>query len=133
MGAVFQVRHVERGVVGDAVTDAEGKAELTLPWPGGYIATETTPPEGHLLDENPTQDVVVNKENPEASVTFSNKAYTGLLLRKVDAGNSRPLAGAVIEIQQIDGDIRLSGTTDQSGEVMFDELPPNTSWRVVEK
>ncbi len=132
-GAVFQIRHVERGVVGDAVTDADGKAELTLSWPGGYIGTETSPPAGHLLDENPTQDVVVNKENPEAYITFSNKSYTGLLVRKVDAGNSRPLAGAVIEIQQIDGDIRLNGTTDQSGEVSFDELPPNTSWRVVEK
>ncbi|MCI8602411.1 MAG: hypothetical protein HFE45_12625 [Oscillospiraceae bacterium] len=132
-GAVFQVRHVEHGVVGDAVTDQDGRAEMTLPWAGGYLVTETTPPERHLLDENPTQDVVVNKENPEASVTFSNRAYTRLLVRKVDAGNSRPLAGAVIEIQQIDGDIRLTGTTDRNGEVEFTELPPNTSWRVVEK
>ena len=69
-GAVFQVRHVERGVVGDAVTDSDGKATLTLPWSGGYIVTETSPPEGHLLDENSTQDVVVNKENPEAFVNF---------------------------------------------------------------
>ena len=85
-----------------------------------------------MLDENPMKDVVVNTDNPTASVTFTNKAFTGLRVLKVDASNSRPLSGAVIAIDQIDGDIHLEGTTDRNGEVFFEQLPPNTSWEVTE-
>ena len=131
-GAVFEVRHTEKGIVGNVTSDADGFASIQVPWPGSYIITEITPPENHLLDENPMKDVVVNTDNPTASVTFTNKAFTGLRVLKVDASNSRPLAGAVIAIDQIDGDIRLEGTTDENGEVFFEKLPPNTSWEVTE-
>ena len=131
-GAVFEVRHTENGIVGNVTSDSDGFASLQVPWPGSYIITEITPPENHLLDENPMKDVVVNTDNPTASVTFTNKAFTGLRVLKVDASNSRPLAGAVIAIDQIDGDIHLEGTTDKNGEVFFEQLPPGTSWEVTE-
>ena len=131
-GAVCEVRHTEHGIVGNVTSDADGFASITVPWAGSYIITEITPPEGHLLDENPMKDVVVNTDNPVASVTFVNKPYTGLRILKVDASNSRPLSGAVIAIDQIDGDIHLEGTTDEDGEVFFEKLPPNTSWEVTE-
>lgn len=131
-GAVFEVRHTENGIVGNVTSDSDGFASLQVPWPGSYIITEITPPENHLLDENPMKDVVVNTDNPTASVTFANKPYTGLKVLKVDASNSRPLSGAVIAIDQIDGDIHLEGTTDENGEVFFEKLPPNTSWEVTE-
>ena len=131
-GAVFQIRHTEKGIVGNVTSDADGFASITVPWAGSYIITEITPPEGHMLDENPMKDVVVNTDNPTASVTFTNKAFTGLRVLKVDASNSRPLSGAVIAIDQIDGDIHLEGTTDENGEVFFEQLPPNTSWEVTE-
>ena len=131
-GAVFEVRHTENGIVGNVTSDSDGFASIQVPWPGSYIITEITPPENHLLDENPMKDVVVNTDNPTASVTFANKPYTGLKVLKVDASNSRPLAGAVIAIDQIDGDIHLEGTTDENGEVFFEKLPPNTSWEVTE-
>lgn len=131
-GAVFEVRHTENGIVGNVTSDSDGFASLQVPWPGSYIITEITPPENHLLDENPMKDVVVNTDNPVASVTFVNKPYTGLRILKVDASNSRPLSGAVIAIDQIDGDIHLEGTTDEDGEVFFEQLPPNTSWEVTE-
>ena len=131
-GAVFQIRHTEKGIVGNVTSDADGFASIIVPWSGSYIITEITPPENHMLDENPMKDVVVNTDNPTASVTFTNKAFTGLRVLKVDASNSRPLSGAVIAIDQIDGDIHLEGTTDQNGEVFFEELPPNTSWEVTE-
>ena len=131
-GAVFEVRHTEKGIVGNVTSDSDGFASITVPWSGSYIITEITPPEGHLLDENPMKDVVVNTDNPTASVTFTNKASTGLRVLKVDASNSRPLAGAVIAIDQIDGDIHLEGTTDENGEVFFEQLPPGTSWEVTE-
>ena len=131
-GAVFEVRHTENGIVGNVTSDSDGFASLQVTWPGSYIITEITPPENHLLDENPMKDVVVNTDNPTASVTFANKPYTGLKVLKVDASNSRPLAGAVIAIDQIDGDIHLEGTTDKNGEVFFEQLPPGTSWEVTE-
>lgn len=131
-GAVFEVRHTEKGIVGNVTSDADGFASIIVPWSGSYIITEVTPPENHMLDENPMKDVVVNTDNPIASVTFTNKAFTGLRVLKVDASNSRPLSGAVIAIDQIDGDIHLEGTTDENGEVFFEELPPNTSWEVTE-
>ena len=131
-GAVFEVRHTENGIVGNVTSDSDGFASLQVTWPGSYIITEITPPENHLLDENPMKDVVVNTDNPTASVTFANKPYTGLKVLKVDASNSRPLSGAVIAIDQIDGDIHLEGTTDENGEVFFEKLPPNTSWEVTE-
>ena len=131
-GAVFQIRHTEKGIVGNVTSDADGFASITVPWSGSYIITEITPPENHMLDENPMKDVVVNTDNPIASVTFTNKAFTGLRVLKVDASNSRPLSGAVIAIDQIDGDIHLEGTTDENGEVFFEQLPPNTSWEVTE-
>lgn len=130
--AVFQVRHTEKGIVGDVTSGPDGKAIVTVPWEGSYIVTELTPPKNHLLDENPMKDVVVNEENQHASVTFANKPYTGIRVLKVDAGNSRPLAGAVISLEQIDGDIRLEGTTNENGEVFFNDLPVGTSWRVRE-
>lgn len=131
-GAVFEVRHAEKGIVGTVSSDSEGYALVKAPWAGTYVITEVTPPKYHLLDENPKQDVVVNTDNPIASVTFVNKSYTGLRVLKVDAQNNQPLAGAVIAIDQIDGDIHLEGTTDQNGEVFFEKLPPNTSWEVTE-
>ena len=131
-GAVFQIRHTEKGIVGNVTSDADGFASIIVPWSGSYIITEITPPENHMLDENPMKDVVVNTDNPTASVTFTNKAFTGLRVLKVDASNSRPLSGAVIAIDQIDGDIHLEGTTDEDGEVFFEQLPPNTSWEVTE-
>ena len=131
-GAVFEVRHTENGIVGNVTSDSDGFASIQVTWPGSYIITEITPPENHLLDENPMKDVVVNTDNPVASLTFANKPYTGLKVLKVDAQNSRPLSGAVIAIDQIDGDIHLEGTTDENGEVFFEKLPPNTSWEVTE-
>ena len=131
-GAVFQIRHTEKGIVGNVTSDADGFASITVPWAGSYIITEVTPPENHMLDESPMKDVVVNTDNPIASVTFVNKPYTGLRVLKVDASNSRPLSGAVIAIDQIDGDIHLEGTTDEDGEVFFEQLPPGTSWEVTE-
>lgn len=110
--------------MGNVTSDSDGFASIQVTWPGSYIITEITPPENHLLDENPMKDVVVNTDNPTASVTFANKPYTGLKVLKVDASNSRPLAGAVIAIDQIDGDIHLEGTTDENGEVFFENCLP---------
>ena len=35
-GAVFEVRHTEKGIVGNITSDSEGYASITVPWAGSY-------------------------------------------------------------------------------------------------
>lgn len=132
-GAVFEVRHVEKGVIGTVVTGSSGKAFVNLPYKGGYLCEEISPPKDHLLSEDSEQEFVIDAGRTEVKLTFANEPYTSILVEKVDKTTKEALAGAKIRLEQIDGSQVLEGVTDSRGQVLFTGLKPGTTWRCTEE
>ncbi|MDR1574246.1 MAG: Cys-Gln thioester bond-forming surface protein [Clostridiales Family XIII bacterium] len=121
-GAIFEILDPDGVRIYSLPTDASGIIDLPLARAGSYTVTEKTPPRWHLPASVQTQNVTV-RYNEVAEVTFENDAYGSLRVRKVDAANGNPLAGATIQIKHIASNLTRTATSDGSGFALFDLLP----------
>ena len=88
-------------LVGDYVTDANGIISITDLETGAYIVTETEAAPGYILDDTPH---LVNLRKGETTrLTIKNTPLTGMIILKKDAQTGDPLAGAVFDVETIDG------------------------------
>jgi uncharacterized surface anchored protein len=75
---------------------------------GTYTITETAPPEGYDLPDNPVRDdVVVDADHPDVTVedSFTDpRLPSELSVKKLDADTQEPLPGAKFELYRDDGD-----------------------------
>ena len=129
VGATFEVS-IDGLKIGEFNTDNEGKIVLSYPDYGNFLdqsqdswriaVREIVPPQGYMIDD-PTEHVLVLKKGETlASFEFSDTAYPGINIQKVDAEDNTGLAGAEIEVR-IDGQTVGTYTTDSEGYIKLDQ------------
>ena len=100
-GVSFRVTTASGDLVGDYVTDVNGIISITDLETGAYIVTETEAAPGYILDDTP--HLVNLKKGETTRLTIKNTPLTGMIILKKDAQTGDPLAGAVFDVETIDG------------------------------
>ena len=119
-GVTFEIRRVSDDALVDTVTTGkDGKVFLPLE-AGDYYAQETKAADGFKLDDTPIYFTVKDGETTRKTVT--NKAFSGILLHKIDADTRKGIYGVTFLLY--DGNMNPVDqfTTDQNGYAYIDTL-----------
>lgn len=150
-GARFQVL-IDGVALGVFETDANGRIEITYDnmrhflrenaidaykWtqtPHTVTVIEIDPPGGYNLDKQnesgytQTQQLIIGQEL--SPFVFEDTRYRSLKVVKKDGKTAWPLAGATFELKSIrldnGGSYQQSLTTDETGSVLFEDIPNGT-------
>ena len=125
-GAVFKLTRANGDVVKEDIrTGEDGTAFVEGLDAADYIVTEITAPGGYILDKNPR--TISLEQGKTYTLTVENTKKPGLLIKKVDAQTSKPLAGASFKITRGDGSVvRENVVSDADGMVHLAELDTGT-------
>ncbi|WP_195279090.1 SpaA isopeptide-forming pilin-related protein [Clostridium sp. J1101437_171009_A5] len=119
-GVTFEIRRVSDDALVDTVTTGkDGKVFLPLE-ADNYYAVETDCPNTFKLDPTPIYFTVKDGETTRKTVT--NKAFSGILLHKIDADTRKGIYGVTFLLY--DGNMNSVDqfTTDQNGYAYIDTL-----------
>ena len=119
-GVTFEIRRVSDDALVDTVTTGkDGKVFLPLD-ADNYYAVETDCPDTFKLDPTPIYFTVKDGETTRKTVT--NKAFSGILLHKIDADTRKGIYGVTFLLY--DGNMNPVDqfTTDQNGYAYIDTL-----------
>lgn len=119
-GVTFEIRRVSDDALVDTVTTGkDGKVFLPLE-ADNYYAVETDCPDTFKLDPTPIYFTVKDGETTRKTVT--NKAFSGILLHKIDADTRKGIYGVTFLLY--DGNMNPVDqfTTDQNGYAYIDTL-----------
>jgi len=123
--AEFRVTRSDGSVVGTAnglfTTNAQGYVSISNLPPDTYVVTEIRSPAGFHLDGVP-QTIRVNATGNVYQVNFTNLPYSTLTIRKFDASNMTPLAGARFEVRRTNGEWIGSFVTNANGLITIPNL-----------
>lgn len=125
-GAVFKLTRANGDVIREDITTGEdGTAFVEGLDAADYIVTEITAPGGYIIDKTPHP--VSLEEGKTYTLTLENEKKPGLLIKKVDAQTSKPLAGASFKVTRGDGSVvRENVVSDADGIVHLAELDTGT-------
>ena len=115
----FEIRKMDGGLVGTWTTDRRGRFYAPLD-AGDYYLVETRASEGYRLDETPIYFTVA--DNGTTTKTVTNKAFTGILIHKVDAVSGRGVPDVSFIVYDSNHNPIDQVTTDQSGYAYVDDL-----------
>ena len=120
--AVFKLTRANGDVIREDITTGEdGTAFVEGLDAADYIVTEITAPGGYILDKNPR--TISLEQGKTYTLTIENTKKPGLLIKKVDAQTSKPLAGASFKVTRGDGSVvRENVVSDVDGVVHIPEL-----------
>jgi len=119
-GAYFTVKHQNGSSVGDFTTDNDGSIVVPNLEPGWYVVSETKAPNGYHLDT--AAKTIEVKSHAPVTVTFTNRAYSGIEIIKTDAVSHAPLAGATFSVERSNGEKIGIYKTDISGKIIVSDL-----------
>lgn len=122
MGAKFEIRTAEGRVLGEVTTDTTGTATFPVTEPGVYYVHEVEQPDGYLLDDTVHRVEVVAGEI--VPLVVENAPEASLVIFKGDADTGRGVAGAVFEVESVDGAFIGRYTTDSQGEALIRPITP---------
>jgi len=137
-GATFEVIHTSAGVsgtmgtvIGRYTTDHSGIIVLTGLVSGSYVVREVIPPTNFTLSVNNSQTVHLMPDGHSVvEVVFDNDPYGGLLIVKTCEMTGIPLANAQFRVVNSSGAIAGTSngifTTNQQGEILISNLPPDS-------
>ena len=125
-GAVFKLTRANGDMIREDITTGEdGTAFVEGLDAADYIVTEITAPGGYIIDKTPHP--VSLEKGKTYTLTLENEKKPGLLIKKVDAQTSKPLAGASFKITRGDGSVvRENVVSDADGIVHLAELDTGT-------
>lgn len=119
-GVTFEIRHVSNDALVDTVTTGtSGKVFLPLE-ADNYYAVETDCPDNFKLDPAPIYFTVRDGEITRKTVT--NKAFSGILLHKIDAVTRQGIYGVTFLLYDSNMNPVDQFTTDQNGYAYIDTL-----------
>ncbi len=121
-GAKFVIEKQNGEQIGEYTTDKAGSISIPELLPDWYVIKEMKSPDGYLLDETPK--TVEVKTNTPTVVTFVNKPLAALQIKKVDAQNNAPLAGAVFKVTKHNGELIGEYKTETDGFINVPTLQP---------
>ena len=119
-GVTFEIRRVSDDALVDTVTTRkDGKVFLPLE-ADNYYAVETDCPDTFKLDPTPIYFTVKDGEITRKTVT--NKAFSGILLHKIDADTQKGIYGVTFLLYDSNMNPVDQFTTDQNGYAYIDTL-----------
>lgn len=103
------------------VTGDDGKIVLTGLAPGNYIITETAPPAGYQVGDNPTRTITVTAGDTQ-TIVFKNAKDSGITIVKRDSVTKEPLAGAEFRVTDSTGAVvdNAGGAVSSNGVYVTD-------------
>ncbi len=120
-GVTFELLDANGKQISTATTNGEGIANFENLYPGSYQIRETSTGEHFVLNPE-TFDIVV-EWNKTATKTVTNSYKKGSLkIVKTDAETAKPIEGVSFDLLDIDGNIVQTGTTNEQGEIFFENL-----------
>lgn len=130
-GATFGVYDMHGALLKNVTTNSSGIASVNGLQPGWYKVIELSAPLGYILDSQ--EHLVEIVEGKPATITVANTPQSGITVKKVDATNKEPLAGAVFELYTADDTLVGTYTTDKGGSFVTDKVEPGTYFLVETK
>lgn len=130
-GAEFTLSDSNGKQIESGKTDINGILQFNKLDLGGYTVTETSVPDGYIIQKS-TYDAVV-KRNQTSVVNVQNTKVKGVLqVTKIEKVAKTPIPGVVFEIYDESGNVVDKMTTDQNGIATSSELPKgNYSYKEV--
>jgi uncharacterized repeat protein (TIGR01451 family) len=119
-GANFRVWKSESNTTSEYVTGADGTVTIYNLDEAIYTVEEISAPKGYILEEQ-HKDIELEWGKVKELV-FTNKEKPALVILKIDAVTTKPLAGAEFSIRHKDGSLVWEGLTDENGEIRLTEL-----------
>ncbi len=128
-GAVFSVKSVTGSYSTSATTGTDGSATLSAIPAGVYVVREESVPEPYIVTN--TEQTVALRPGKTSEVTFVDYEKPGLEIIKKNIANGEPIEGVTYRIEQIDGSVSTSATTDNHGRIFLESIPVG-SYKVTE-
>lgn len=125
-GCTFTLYNENGNEIESKTTDESGKVVFDNLKFGIYYVAETKAPEGYLLGDEARQLVSLTKDAEEAvMLTFKNKTDIkgSITVTKTDVDTDKVLSGAIFVLHSEAGTEIATKTTDETGVVLFDNLP----------
>ncbi|MCM1149480.1 MAG: SpaA isopeptide-forming pilin-related protein [Butyricicoccus sp.] len=116
---VFEIRKMDGGLVDTVTTDENGRVYTELD-AGDYYAVELKAAEGFRLNVTPHYFTVENGKT--TTLTITNKAFSGILIHKIDANTREGICGAVFLLYDSNKIPIGQYTSDDRGYVCIDDL-----------
>ncbi len=118
-GATFEIRKMDGGLVDTITTGDNGRAFKTLD-AGDYYLVEIECPKEYKLD--PTPHYFTVNDNGTATVTVTNKAFSGILIHKIDSSTRKGIYGVTFLLYDGNHNPVDQFTTDQNGYAYVNTL-----------
>ncbi len=118
--AKFRVQYKNGAMIGEYETDKQGHINLQGLENGWITILEIEAPKGYILDDV-KKDIEITPYETKI-VEFTNRAKSGLQIKKVDYNTNEPLAGVKFRISTIKNKLIGEYETDRSGFINIPEL-----------
>lgn len=115
----FEIRKMDGALVDTVTTDKQGRAHLDLD-AGDFYAVEIEAGEGFKLDATPTYFTI--QDGKVTTVTITNKAFSGILIRKTDSVTGKGIYGVTFLLYDSGNTPIGQYTSDNSGYVYIEGL-----------
>lgn len=115
----FEIRKMDGGLVDTVTTDGNGRVHVSLD-AGDYYAVEIETASGFKVD--PTPHYFTIKNNQTTTLTVTNKAFSGLVIHKIDSVTGKGIYGVTFLIYDSNQKPIDQVTTDQNGYIYLDSL-----------
>lgn len=135
VGAKFRLRYLSGvsgtggTVIGEYQTSYNGTIVITDLKPGSYVVEEIQAPSNYIISDEPKTVWLEDKETAVVIVEVANrKNVADLIIKKLNAKDNQPLAGAEFKITTADGAVVGNSNgifvSDASGIIMINDLEP---------
>lgn len=124
-GAEFSLSDAKGNIIRTEKTDANGNISFTNLNVGDYTLTESSVPDGYIIQKS-TYPVNVKRKQTTTVEAVNTKVKGVLQILKLETKAKLPIAGAVFEVYDKDGNVVDKITTDASGIGTSKELPKGT-------
>ena len=116
----FEIRKVDDELIDTVTTGEDGRVFVSLE-DGAYYAVETEAAEGFQVD--PTPHYFEVEGGKTVSLTVTNKAFSGILIHKIDADTREGIYGVTFLLYDSNKNPIGQYTSDDRGYVYIDDLP----------
>ncbi|EOP07211.1 collagen adhesion protein, partial [Bacillus cereus BAG2O-3] len=132
--AVFDVQDEAGQVVAKITTDKKGQAQVTNLSVGTYKLVEVKAPKGYKQLVDPITFQIERGMTKSLALTVENEMLDkgNVEITKVDKDSQKALAGVVFEVQDEQGKVVTTVTTDKEGKVKVSDLSVG-KYKLVEK
>ena len=116
----FEIRKVDDELIDTVTTGEDGRVFVSLE-DGAYYAVEIEAAEGFQVDSTPHYFEV--EDGKTATLTVTNKAFSGILIHKIDATTREGIYGVTFLLYDSNKNPIGQYTSDDRGYVYIDDLP----------